>query len=179
MCVVFVRKTRMTVVMLQASRDLKQRLITSLLLIAVAGNMTALSALAAHGLVGAVTSDVAGLTAVTAGALVLALAGDVAGLTAVAAHGLVGALASNVADLVAVVAHDHSVASGSTLLATSRYTPHSLLRLRALEGLVTGLAALVAHSLALLRVAGAIASLVAHTTAHVALHLLSLAIGGL
>ena len=78
MCVVFVRKTRMTVVMLQASRDLKQRLITSLLLIAVAGNMTALSALAAHGLVGAVTSDVAGLTAVTAGALVLALAGDVA-----------------------------------------------------------------------------------------------------
>ena len=146
--------------MLQASRDLKQRLITSLLLIAVAGNMTALSALAAHGLVGAVTSNVAGLTAVTA-------------------HGLVGALASNVADLVAVVAHDHSVASGSTLLATSRHTPHSLLRLRALEGLVTGLAALVAHGLALLRVAGAIASLVAHTTAHVALHLLSLAIGGL
>ena len=127
--------------MLQASRDLKQRLITSLLLIAVAGNMTALSALAAHG--------------------------------------LVGALASNVAHLVAVVAHDHSVASGSTLLATSRYTPHSLLPLRALEGLVTGLAALVAHGLALLRVAGAIASLVAHTAAHVALHLLSLAIGGL
>ena len=43
--------------------------------------------------------------------------------------------------------------------------------LRALEGLVAGLAALVAHALTPLGIAGAIASLVASLVANVALHL--------
>ena len=73
----------------------------SLFLIAVASNVAALTALAAHGRIGALASNVTRLAAVTAGALVLALAGNVAGLTAVAAHGLVGAVASDVAHLVA------------------------------------------------------------------------------
>lgn len=99
----------------------------SLFLIAVASNVAALTALAAHGRIGALASNVTRLAAVTAGALVLALAGNVAGLTAVAAHGLVGAVASNVAHLVAVVAHHVSAHSGSASLTTTpsahKHTP--------------------------------------------------------
>ena len=99
----------------------------SLFLIAVASNVAALTALAAHGRIGALASNVTSLAAVTAGALVLALAGNVAGLTAVAAHGLVGAVASDVAHLVAVVAHHVSAHSGSASLTTTpsahKHTP--------------------------------------------------------
>ena len=80
----------------------------SLFLIAVASNVAALTALAAHGRIGALASNVTRLAAVTAGALVLALAG-------------------NVAHLVAVVAHHVSAHSGSASLTTTpsahKHTP--------------------------------------------------------
>ena len=80
-----------------------------LLIRAIASNVSALTALAAHSRVGAVAGKVAGLIAVVAKSLVGAVAGKVASLVAVVAHHFVGAVASKVAGLVALAANHESL----------------------------------------------------------------------